>query len=64
MIHLTPKEDAMPTYEYQCQSCQKEFAVIQSISEHGKNPVHCPECQSANVKQLMSVSTAQTSKKS
>lgn len=54
----------MPTYEYQCQSCRKEFTIIQSISEHGKNPVHCPECQSADVKQLMSVFTAQTSKKS
>lgn len=54
----------MPTYEYQCQACQKEFTVIQSISEHGKNPVRCPECHSANVKQLMSIFTAQTSKKS
>ncbi len=58
------KEDAMPTYEYQCQSCQKEFTIIQSISEHGKNPVQCPECRSAKVKQLMSIFTAQTSKKS
>jgi putative FmdB family regulatory protein len=58
------KEGAMPTYEYQCQSCGHEFAIVQSLSEHGKAPVHCPQCRNEQVKQLVSLFIAQTSKKS
>lgn len=33
----------MPTYEFWCQKCQKEFEVQRPMSEY-KNPSFCPEC--------------------
>lgn len=54
----------MPTYEYLCEACKKEFSLILSISEHGKNKVTCPKCKSKKVKQRISVFTAKTSRKS
>jgi len=54
----------MPTYEYECQKCKKDFALIQSISAHDKIDVSCPKCKSTNVKQTLSIFTAKTGKKS
>jgi len=54
----------MPTYEYLCENCQKEFSMILSFSEHEKGDIFCPECKSKQVKQLISTFVAQTSKKS
>ncbi len=54
----------MPTYEYQCRDCNKKFAVVQSISEHGTAKVVCPKCKSAKVKQSISAFTTKTSRKS
>ncbi|MBM4271172.1 MAG: zinc ribbon domain-containing protein [Deltaproteobacteria bacterium] len=54
----------MPTYEYLCQACKYEFTLIQSFSEHGKAKVTCPKCKSKKVKQLVSIFTAKTSRKS
>jgi putative FmdB family regulatory protein len=54
----------MPTYEYLCENCQKEFSMILSFSEHEKGDIICPECNSKQVKQLISTFVAQTRKKS
>ena len=54
----------MPTYEYKCRDCKKIFTIIQSISEHGKAKVSCPECKSKKVKKVISIFAAKTSKKS
>ena len=54
----------MPTYEYECQACNKKFTVIQSISEHEKAKASCPKCKSAKVKQSISLFTTKTSRKS
>jgi putative FmdB family regulatory protein len=54
----------MPTYEYECQQCNKKFTLIESISEHGKTKVACPKCKGAKVKQSISVFTTKTSRKS
>jgi putative FmdB family regulatory protein len=54
----------MPTYEYECQACNKKFTVIQSISEHEKTKASCPKCKSAKVKQRISLFTTKTSRKS
>ena len=32
----------MPTYEYTCVSCEKEFEAVRKMSEHETAP--CPEC--------------------
>jgi putative FmdB family regulatory protein len=54
----------MPTYEYQCQACKHEFALIQSFREHEKGKVTCPKCKGKKVKQVISIFTAKTSRKS
>ncbi len=54
----------MPTYEYECQTCNKKFIKILSISEHGKGKIACPKCKSAKVKQRISTFTTKTSRKS
>ena len=54
----------MPTYEYECDKCKKQFSLVLSIAEHDKKAVACPECKSKKVKQIVSTFIAQTSKKS
>ena len=53
----------MPTYEYVCQSCGRQFTVIESLAEHEK-PHVCPSCGSSEVRQALSPFTAKTSRKS
>lgn len=54
----------MPLYEYRCDACQKEFAVVQTMAEHQKRDVVCPVCNSRQVVQKFSPFFAKTSKKS
>jgi putative FmdB family regulatory protein len=55
----------MPTYDYICKDCSKEFTVYFSIKEFEAKPtIKCPHCESANVHKELSVFTAKTSKKS
>jgi putative FmdB family regulatory protein len=54
----------MPTYEYRCQQCHKEFAVVMTMTEHDKTVIRCPNCHSTEVIQQYSVFYAKTSKKS
>jgi putative FmdB family regulatory protein len=54
----------MPTYEYQCEACEHEFTKVLSIAEHDETKVNCPQCQSEEVKQIVSQFIVQTSRKS
>ncbi len=54
----------MPSYEYHCQTCDKEFDVILTIKEHDSAQVQCPQCHGKEVKQMFTAFTAVTSKKS
>ena len=54
----------MPTYEYQCQACQKEFTIVQSMAEHDQKQNRCPGCESDQITQRFSSFYARTSKKS
>ncbi len=54
----------MPTYEYRCEECKKEFSLVMSIREHDQGKVKCPKCKSEKTVQLLSQFTAQTSRKS
>lgn len=54
----------MPLYEFYCRDCQKSFEVHESMTEHGKTPVKCPGCGSANVERRWTSVYAVTSKKS
>jgi len=54
----------MPTYDYKCKKCGKEFSTMMTITEHDKAKPTCPGCGSKSVKQLFSPFSAITSKKS
>lgn len=54
----------MPTYEYRCEKCGKEFSRIESIVAHGRKRPACPKCKSAKVTQIFSTFYAKTVKKS
>ncbi|UCG31409.1 MAG: zinc ribbon domain-containing protein [candidate division WOR-3 bacterium] len=40
----------MPTYEFKCKKCGKEFEEFTTIS--GKNKVKCPKCKSSSLCQV------------
>ncbi len=54
----------MPTYEYRCEKCEKDFSVIMRIEEHDKGGPACPECKGTSVVQQYTPFFAKTSKKS
>ncbi|MFB0554728.1 MAG: zinc ribbon domain-containing protein [Phycisphaerae bacterium] len=55
----------MPTYEYHCNKCDKNFSKIMTLTEHERKPrAACPKCASRKVEQLPSSFQAVTSKKS
>jgi putative FmdB family regulatory protein len=55
---------AVPTYEFYCEKCKKNFNLILSISEYDKKKFRCPKCKSEKVKQQVSLFQTKTSKKS
>ena len=54
----------MPTYEFLCAKCQKEFSVTVTIREREKKKPVCPTCGSTDLESLMGGFFAKTSKKS
>lgn len=46
----------MPLYEYECQTCEHRFEVMQSMSD--PHPI-CPECASEDVLRLISRTAGQ-----
>ena len=44
----------MPLYEYECNKCKKAFDKVMSIKEMETVKITCPECDSEDVKKLMS----------
>jgi putative FmdB family regulatory protein len=54
----------MPTYEYLCEACKKEFEQITTIHEHDEGKIACPKCGSNKIKQLPASFQVVTSKKS
>ena len=54
----------MPTYDYRCGKCNRKFALVMSITEHGEHRPKCRKCGSARVTQLISAFFAQTARKS
>jgi putative FmdB family regulatory protein len=51
-------------YEYRCADCKKTFTRTQTLAEHDKGKIECPECGSKKVEQTYSSFYAVTSKKS
>ncbi len=54
----------MPTYEYQCESCGKRFARIESIAKHARQRPVCPACKSKKVARMFTLFYAKTVPKS
>ena len=55
----------MPTYDYECQKCGKQFSEAMTIREHDrKKKPRCPKCSSTDVQQLVEEFFPVTSKKS
>lgn len=54
----------MPTYEYVCLECGKEFTLVLSVREHEESKAACPGCKSSRVESLVSTCQVITSKKS
>ena len=55
----------MPTYEFKCEKCKKQFELSMSITEYGKQgKFRCPKCKSSKVKQQITSFQTVTSKKS
>lgn len=54
----------MPTYDYLCRECGHEFTRIMSFKEYEAAKVTCPQCNSQEVKQQMTLFISKTSRKS
>jgi len=54
----------MPTYEFLCEKCKKEFTLTIPISEYEKGKFRCPKCKSTKIKQQITSFQVVTSKKS
>ncbi|NCO59066.1 MAG: zinc ribbon domain-containing protein [Deltaproteobacteria bacterium CG_4_8_14_3_um_filter_51_11] len=54
----------MPTYEFQCEKCNKPFSMTLSLTEYEKKGFRCPSCKSTKVKQQITAFQTKTSKKS
>jgi len=46
----------MPTYDYQCDACDHEFELFQSISDPVKRK--CPECSKLKLRRLFGTGAA------
>lgn len=54
----------MPTYDFKCKKCNKEFSLVLTIKEHDEKGFKCPHCNSTEVEQQYSTFFAKTSRKS
>ncbi|HEX9786321.1 MAG TPA: zinc ribbon domain-containing protein [Opitutaceae bacterium] len=58
----------MPQYEYRCESCNQQFTVSLSMSDHEEkdreHEIRCPECDSHDVKHIIELVNVVTSRKS
>ena len=54
----------MPTYEFLCLKCQKEFTVTMTIRERGEKQPACPACGSTELEAQFTSVITKTSRKS
>jgi putative FmdB family regulatory protein len=55
----------MPTYEYVCKSCKKDFTVFLSLKEYEACPtIKCNQCDKEHVERKITSFSAKTSRKS
>jgi putative FmdB family regulatory protein len=54
----------MPTYEFVCEKCGKEFTIIMSMRERETEKIKCSFCGAEEVAQQLSAVITKTSRKS
>ena len=54
----------MPSYEFVCEKCNKQFSLYLSLADHEKKKYACPKCKSNKVKQQITTFQTKTSRKS
>lgn len=54
----------MPTYEYLCRKCGKEFIIVMSLKELETTKITCRHCGSDDVSRQLSHFISKTSRKS
>jgi putative FmdB family regulatory protein len=47
---VAAREDAMPTYEYRCKSCDHQFDIVQAFTDDALT--ECPACGEATLKKV------------
>ncbi len=58
------EEKEMPTYDFHCEKCKKDFAKTMSFKERDRKHVECPHCNSKQVRQVVTAVSVKTSSKS
>lgn len=53
----------MPTYEYRCRECKKQFERVEALADHGHGRPQCPQCKSRQVEQVLTAFFAKTARK-
>jgi putative FmdB family regulatory protein len=61
---MAERRTTMPTYEFLCTKCQKEFSITTTIKERESTKPVCPACGSTELEPIMSGFFAKTSRKS
>ena len=54
----------MPTYEYRCENCNRNFTLKMSMAEHEDQQVSCPNCQQRKIVPQYATFFPKTTKKS
>ncbi len=54
----------MPSYQFECQKCKKEFVQTETFAEHETHREKCPKCGSTKIRQLFLEVNVKTSRKS
>jgi putative FmdB family regulatory protein len=54
----------VPTYEFECRKCGKEFELILSLKQYERKEFACPACQAREVEALVTSTNVITSRKS
>jgi len=54
----------MPVYEFECKACKKIFSLVMPVIEAGKRKISCPHCDHTKTRQIISVFSVVTARKS
>ncbi len=54
----------MPTYNYVCKDCGREFSRVESMAKHRRAREACPACHSRNIERVFMPFYAKTIRKS